>query len=78
MVADLIPASSPGALFDQLDLVAVLLGPARVHARQHLGPVLRFGAAGAGVDFEVGVVAVGLARQQALQLALGRAAPAGS
>src|SRR6185369_11959446 len=35
----------------QLDLVAVLLGPAQVHAEEHLGPVLRLGAAGAGMAF---------------------------
>src|SRR3546814_4770090 len=49
------------------------LGPAHVHAQQHLRPVLRLGAAGAGVDLEVAVVGVGLARQQAFELALGGA-----
>ncbi len=43
------------------------LGPAHVHADQHLGPVLALGAAGAGVGLEVAVVAVGLAREQGLQ-----------
>ncbi|GIX14962.1 MAG: hypothetical protein KatS3mg118_2921 [Paracoccaceae bacterium] len=33
-----------------VDLVACALGPAGVHAQQHLGPVLGLGAAGAGVD----------------------------
>ncbi len=42
--------------FEILDLVAVLLGPARVHAQQHAGPVLAFGAAGAGMDLEIGIV----------------------
>ena len=51
-VADLMPASSPSWIFEDLDLVAVLLGPARVHAHQHRGPVLAFGAAGAGMDFD--------------------------
>ena len=51
------------------DLEAVLLGPARVHAQQHLRPVLALGAAGAGMDFEIGIELVGLARQQRLQLA---------
>ena len=50
------------ALFHQLHFVAVLFGPAHVHAHQHLGPVLRLGAAGAGVQFDVAVVAIGLAR----------------
>ena len=63
------PASSPCGLFEILDLVAVLLGPARVHAQQHVGPVLALGAAGAGMDFEIGVDCVGLARQQRFQLA---------
>ena len=47
----------------------MLLGPAHVHAHQHAGPVLALSAAGAGVDFEVTVVGVGFARQQALELA---------
>ena len=67
MVADLMPASSPSLSSMQLDLVAVALGPARVHAQQHLGPILALGAAGAGVDFEIGVVGVGLAREQRLR-----------
>ena len=37
-----------------------------------LRPVLAFGAAGAGVHLEVGVVAVGLARQQRLDLLAAR------
>ena len=69
MVADLMPASSPCGLFEILDLVAVLLGPARVHAQQHAGPVLALGAAGAGMDFEIAVVGVGLAREQRFELA---------
>ena len=52
-----------------VDLEAVLLGPARVHAQQHVGPVLALGAAGAGMDFEIAVVAVGLAGEQRLELA---------
>ena len=51
-------------LFEIFDLEAVLLGPARVHAQQHLGPVLAFGAAGAGMNLEIGIEPVGLARQQ--------------
>ena len=63
------PASSPCGLFQIFDLEAVLLGPARVHAQQHRGPVLALGAAGAGMDFEIGVEAVGLAGQQRFELA---------
>ena len=63
------PRLLAGALLDPLGLVAALLRPADVHAEQHLGPVLRFGASGTGMDLEEAVVAVRLARQQALQLA---------
>ena len=55
------------AFLDQLQLVAMPLGPARVHAQQHGGPVLAFGAAGAGMDFEIAVIAVGFARQHGFQ-----------
>ena len=58
-----------GVVFEDLDLVAVLLRPARVHAHEHLGPVLALGAAGAGMDLEIGVVAVGLAGEHRLDLA---------
>ena len=63
------PASSPWRLFEIFDLEAVLLGPARIHAQQHRGPVLALGAAGAGMHFEIGIEAVGLARQQRFELA---------
>ena len=36
---------------------AARLGPAQVHAQQHLGPVLRVGAAGAGAHGDDGVAA---------------------
>ena len=58
------------AFLQPLDLVAVRIGPAGVHAQQHLGPVLGLGAAGPGIDLQEGVVGVGLARQQALELQL--------
>ena len=35
---------------EDLALEAATLPPFRVHAQEHLGPVLRFGAAGAGMD----------------------------
>ena len=56
-------------LLQIFDLEAVLLGPARIHAQQHRGPVLALGAAGAGVDFEIGVEAVGLAAEQRFEFA---------
>lgn len=56
-------------LFQIFDLEAVVFGPAGVHAQQHRGPVLAFGTAGAGVDLEIGIEPVGLARQQRFELA---------
>ena len=50
-------------------LVAVLLAPADVHALQHLGPVLRLGAALPGIDLHVAIVGVGLTGQKAFDLA---------
>ncbi len=44
-----------------LGFEALLLGPAQVHAQQHLGPVLAFGAARAGMHGDDGVERVGLA-----------------
>ncbi len=43
-------------------------GPARIHAQQDAGPVVGLGAAGARIDFHIGVIAVRLARQQGLEL----------
>src|SRR6185437_9851210 len=40
---------------------SLLLGPAEIHAHEHLGPVLGLGAAGAGVDGDDGVEGVGFA-----------------
>ena len=48
----------------QHGLEIVAFGPAQVHAQQHLGPVLRFGAAGAGMDGDDGVARVVFAREQ--------------
>src|SRR5258708_10214700 len=56
-------------LLQKIHLVAVLLGPAGVHAKQNAGPILALGAAGAGVDFEIGLVGVGFARQQRFEFA---------
>ena len=47
-----------------LDLEAAALGPAQVHAQQHLRPVLGVGAAGAGVDGDDGVAGVVLTAEQ--------------
>ena len=59
-----------GRLVD-LDAEAATFGPARVHAQQHLGPVLRVGAAGAGVQFDDGVVLVVGSAEETLGLERG-------
>ena len=66
------PGFLTAALFEPFDLVTVRICPADIHPQQHLGPILRLCAAGAGMNFEIAVVAIGLARQQAFELALGR------
>jgi hypothetical protein len=52
------------ALVHLLDLHAVFLGPAHIHAPQHRGPVLALGSAFAGIDLDIGIIAVGLAREE--------------
>ncbi len=54
--------------FHDVDLELPPLRPARVHAQEDIGPVLALGAAGAGVNLEIGVIRVGLAREQRLDL----------
>jgi hypothetical protein len=70
IVADLMPACSPEWKSISSTFIAVALGPARVHALEHAGPVLALGAAGAGIDLDIGVVGVGLAGEQRLDLVL--------
>ena len=53
---------------EHVHLEPVALGPAHVHAHQHLGPVLGFGAAGAGMDGEQRVARVVGTLQHVLQL----------
>jgi hypothetical protein len=43
----------------------VRLGPAQIHPQQHFRPVLRLGAAGAGLNVQVRVVGVHLTREHA-------------
>lgn len=69
-VAPLMPATSPSDRLDDSGVEAVLVGPAQVHAQQHVGPVLGLGAAGAGLDVQVGVVRVHLAAEHAAELQL--------
>ena len=47
------------------------LGEAPIHAQQHLGPVLRLGAAGAGLDVNKSRVAIRLACEQAGEFQIG-------
>ena len=53
-----------------LSLVATAGRPAHVHPLQHLGPVLRFGAAGAGIDAHDGALPVVGAGEHAGELHL--------
>ena len=69
-VAERIPASWPSVVSSSSKLEAAALGPAQVHPLHHLGPVLRVGPAGAGVDLADRVALVVLAGEQALQLEL--------
>jgi hypothetical protein len=55
---------------EYLGLEAARRGPLEIHAQQHLRPVLRLGAAGAGLDVEEGVVRVHLAAEHALEFEL--------
>ncbi len=60
-------------LVHDLGLESVALGPAAVHAHEHLGPVARLGAAGAGLDAEVGVAGVLGAAEHRLELEFAQA-----
>ena len=51
-------------LFDKRDFIALLLSPTHIHALQHTRPILAFRAAGTGMHFQIGIIAVSLARQQ--------------
>src|SRR5690606_22110307 len=61
--------------FDGFDLHLPALGPAGVHAQQHAGPILAFGAAGARMDFDIAVIAVDFAREQGFDLGAARRLP---
>ena len=68
--ADRMPASVPSADVVDLEVEAAPLGPAPVHAQQHLAPVLGVDAAVLGVDLHDAVGLVVLAGEQAAQLEL--------
>jgi hypothetical protein len=44
------------------------LGPAQIHPEQHLGPVLRLGTTGAGLDIDKGIVLIEFASEHAPKL----------
>ena len=69
----MIPASSPGCSSISSTSKSAPLAPAQVEPLQHLRPVLRLGAAGAGVDLEVGVGGVVLAGHLGGRARAGRA-----
>src|SRR5260370_36167293 len=52
--------------FVDFDFEVLALAPADIHAHEHLGPVLAFGAAGAGVHDDDGVEGVGLLGEHGL------------
>src|SRR5688572_14275932 len=56
-------------IVDDFALEAAALDPSQVHAQQHLGPVLRLGAAGARMNRDDGVLAIVLAAEHLLDLA---------
>jgi hypothetical protein len=66
-------------LLQQFRLEVLALGVAQVHALEHAAPVLRLGAAGAGLDLDEAVVRVERIAEHALELELGDlpAEPAG-
>ena len=59
-----------GLIFVHLRGEALALSPAQIHAHEHLGPVLRLGAARAGMDGDDGVALVVGAGEQRLDLQL--------
>ena len=67
------PGLLAGLEVEDLGAEAVALGPAQVHAQQHLGPVAGVGAAGAGVDRDDGVARRRARRRAGAQLGARRA-----
>ena len=63
------PGLVAGLVVDQFALEPAALDPSQVHAQQHLGPVLRFGAARARMDRDDRVLAIVLAAEHLLDLA---------
>src|ERR1043165_5111639 len=67
------PGLLPRRGLQHLDLEAASFGPAQVHPQEDLGPVLRVGAAGAGVDGDDRIAGVVLATEQPRLFQLGEA-----
>ena len=63
-VADLRPAFLARGGLDELRREAAIVGPAKVHPEQHLGPVLRVRPTGSGVNRHDRIPAVVLAAKQ--------------
>ena len=63
------PSLVPRLPFDYLDREVAAFGPPQIRADEHLGPVLRLGAAGAGMNRQNGVLVVVLAAEHLLDLA---------
>ena len=61
-------------LIDQFEFKAAVFAPFQVHPQEHRRPVLGFGAAGAGLDVKIGVVAVFLAVEHAREFQIADAA----
>ena len=57
-LALLMPGNFAGRFFQHFDTEALALAIAQIHALQHLRPVLRFGAAGAGLDVDEAIVGI--------------------
>src|SRR6185369_11272554 len=51
-------------ILEHFGFEAALLGPLEIHAQQHLGPVLRFGAPGARMNGANSVAAIVIAGEQ--------------
>ena len=64
------PIGAARVVIDQLHLHAVPLGPARVHALKHAGPVLALRATRPGVHLDIGVVGIRLAGEKGRDLVL--------
>ena len=63
------PCFIAGLIIDQFAFEAPAFCPAKIHAEQHLRPILRLGSASARMDREDGVLAIVLATEHFLDLA---------